>query len=273
MPEQDALIDALDPALRRVVGETWRRRAHEELKAAFAFSRLTQELLEAGAPFESISRFSRGVHDEVRHAEVCRALAARYLGEEGFGERSERGPEALARSSVPIVKVPSPPAVPILASDEDGDARVRAATHAVTLGCVNETIAAVFIEASLEAATSPSARATLGVILADEVEHGRAGWIYLSSVKGDQQIADVVQREMATMVRKVSACWFDDACITLPDGAPDHGLPGNDETHRAVVSALRELVLPGFAQLGFDTAAAREVTDRFAARVPKENGS
>ena len=57
-------------------------------------------------------------------------------------------------------------------------------------------------------------------------------------------------------MRRVAACWFDDAAITLPDGAPEHGLLSNADTHRAVVTALRELVLPGLAALGLDTSAS-----------------
>jgi hypothetical protein len=174
------------------------------------------------------------VHDEVRHAEVCRALASRYLGEE----------------------VPWPGPVPVLADVVAGDARERAALHAVTLGCVNETISAVFIEASHEAAVSPSARATLGVILADEVEHGRAGFSFLASVRGDAALMRTVERELPAIVRRVAACWFDDSAIVLPDGAPEHGLLSNADTHRAVVTALRELVLPGLAALGLETGAS-----------------
>lgn len=245
MPAHDPVIDATEPALRRAVGETWQRRAHEELKAAMGFTLLTQKLLEAGAPAEAITRVSRAVQDEVRHAEVCRALAARYLGAE----------------------VPWPDAVPIEVPPERGDKRALALLHGVTLGCVNETIAAVFIEQSLAATTSPSARATLGVILADEVEHGRAGWVYLASMIGDRDLVAAVQREMASIVRKVTACWFDDVRITLPEGAPEHGLPSNDDTHRSVVMALRDVVLPGFVELGLDTTAARAVMEEYAARA------
>jgi hypothetical protein len=48
MPEHDATIDGMDPSLRREVGGTWRRRAHEELKASMAFAVLSRELLEVG---------------------------------------------------------------------------------------------------------------------------------------------------------------------------------------------------------------------------------
>jgi hypothetical protein len=239
MPERDPVIDAADPALRRRVGETWHRRAHEELKASMAFTLLTRELLEVGAAPDAMARVARAVGDEVRHAEARRALASRYSNEEA--------------SWPPPVQVEAAPL---------GDApRVRASLHAVALGCVNETIASVFIEASHDAAESPSARATLGLILADEVEHGRAGWAYLASVRDDREVMSVVARELGAIVARTAACWFDDAAITIPEGAPAHGLLSNTDTHRCVVTALRDLVLPGFTQLGLDvTDAARAVS-------------
>ena len=240
MPERDPVIDATAPHLRRAVGETWHRRSHEELKASMAFTLLARELLEVGAAPEAMSRVARAVGDEVRHAEALRALASRYLGEDAAW----------------------PPAVLVEAGPLGDAPRVRASLHAVALGCVNETIASVFIEASHDAAESPSARATLGLILADEVEHGRAGWTYLASVRDDRAVMQAVQSELAAIVRRVSACWFDDAAITIPDGAPEHGLLSNSDTHRCVVTALRELVIPGFAQVGLDvTEAARVVTE------------
>jgi hypothetical protein len=234
LPDDDRIIQGMDAALRRRVGETWVRRAHEELKAAMAFSLLSRELLEVGAAPDAIARVARAVGDEVRHAEVLRALGSRYLGQEAGW----------------------PPPVHVEASPLGPNPRARASIHAVTLCCVSETVASVFIEASHEAAVCPSARATLGLILADEVEHGRAGWVYLSSVADDRTVMAAVQGALAPIVRKVAACWFDFSAISIPEGAPEHGLLSNDDVRRCVVTALRELVLPGFAQVGLDVGEA-----------------
>jgi hypothetical protein len=239
MPDHDPVIEGTEPALRRAIGETWLRRAHEELKASMGFAVLSQKLLEVGAAPDAMARVARAVGDEVRHAEICRALASRYLGEDA----------------------PWPSAVPVDVGPRahDEDRLVRASLHTVTMACVNETIAAVFIEASLDGATAPSARAALGLILADEVEHGRAGWLYLGTVMRNADVVRAIQRELGAIVRKVAACWFDDTCITLPDGAEEHGLPSNEATRRSVITALRDIVIPGFEQLGFDAAEAREL--------------
>jgi hypothetical protein len=237
MPEHDAVIVAMEPALRRMVGSTWERRAHEELKASMAFAVLARELLEVGAPPDAMARVARAVADEVRHAELLRALASRVLEED----------------------VGWPPAVHVETTPLGANPRVTASLHAVALCCVNETIAGVFIEASRDVATSPSARIVLGLILADEVEHGRAGWAYLSSVRGERPVREAVQNQLGSIVQTVAACWFDDAAITLPKGAPEHGLLSNEDTHRCVVTALRDLVIPGFVQLGFDVSDAVDV--------------
>jgi len=240
MPDRDDVIDGMDAALRRKVAQTWARRAHEELKAAMAFTLLSRELLAAGAVPDVLARVTRAVSDEVRHAEILRALASRYLGQEA----------------------PWPPGMDLPPESPGEPPRVLASLHVVTLCCVSESIASVFIEASHEAATSPSARASLGVVLADEVEHGRAGWVYLASVREDRTVMTAVQRAMVSMVRKAVESWFDFSAIVLPDGAPEHGLLSNEEVRACVVTALRELVLPGFSQLGLDVTEASAALHR-----------
>jgi hypothetical protein len=210
-----------------------------------SFTLLTRELLTVGAVPEVLARVARAVGDEVRHAEILRALGSRYLGHE----------------------VPWPPGMDVEPSALGDHPRLLASLHAVTLCCVSETIASVFIEASHGAAASPSVRASLGVVLADEVEHGRAGWAYLASVRDDRAVMEAVQGAMVPMVRKAIACWFDFRAITVPQGAPEHGLLCNDEVRACVATALRDLVLPGFAQVGLDVRPAADAVESALGRA------
>jgi hypothetical protein len=240
MPGQDAVIDATEPTLRRAIGETWKRRAHEELKAAMSFTWLSRSLLEVGAAPDALARVTRAVNDEVRHAEALRALASRYLGED------VPWPPPVDMEEEP--PAPTSPASPSYA-------RRRAALHVVTLCCVSESIASVFFETAHDAAVSPSARATLGLVLADEVEHARAGWVYLAGIREDRDVMASLQASLATVVRAVIEAWFDFSAITLPEGAPEHGLLANADVRRCAVTALRDIVRPGFAQVGLDVGA------------------
>lgn len=228
LPEHDPLIDALPSGLRREVADTWERRAHEELKVAAAFSVLTRELLEVGADRSVLAAASRAVNDEVRHAEVCRCLASKYRGTD----------------------VSWPAEVVVEPSSRGDERRMRTTFHVVVLCCVNEAIATTFLGESLDGARSPSARAAVGELLGDEVEHARAGWTYLATQP--RAMLAAVEANLVTLVEPVWKSWWDADRVTLLQGAPEHGVPSVATMRGCVASALREIVAPGFAQLGLD---------------------
>jgi hypothetical protein len=228
LPDSDPVIDAMPAALRHEVARTWERRAHEELKVAAAFTVLTRELLETRGDPRVLAGVSRGVNDEVRHAEVCRSLAAKYRGGD----------------------VPWPPEVIIEPSTRADDRRLRTAFHLFSMCCVNEAIASAFLDASLAGARSPSARAAVGELLADEVEHARIGWIFLATLPA--WLRDAIQANLLTLVQPVWQAWWDGAMVTLREGAPEHGLPAVATTRVCAANALREIVAPGLVQVGFD---------------------
>jgi hypothetical protein len=234
LPESDPIIDAMPSALRQEVAKTWERRAHEELKVAAAFSVLTRELLETRGDPMVLAGISRGVNDEVRHAEVCRSLAGKYRGAE----------------------VPWPAEVIIEPSTRADDRRLRTAFHVVSMCCVNEAIASSYLDASLAGAKSPSARIAVGELLADEVEHARIGWVLLA--RSPSSLRAAIESNLVTLVRPVWQCWWDGTQVTLRDGAPEHGLPSVATTRSCATAALRDIVAPGFAELGFDVGPLLE---------------
>jgi hypothetical protein len=233
LPEHDPVIDAMPPELRLEVARTWERRAHEELKVAAAFSVLCRELLETYAEPEVLALVSRAVHDEVRHAEVCRTLASRYAS----------------------VGLPWPDEVVIEPSQAKIDARLRAAFHLVTMCCVNEAIACSFLDACLAGSTSPCAQAAVGDLLADEVLHARVGWMF--AAKQPRPMLRAIEANLLTLVQPVVHCWWEEGAITMPDGAPEHGIPSAATTRASMLAAMRDIVLPGFERLGFDVGATR----------------
>jgi hypothetical protein len=228
LPESDPVIDAMEPTLRRAVAHTWERRAHEELKVAAAFSVLTRELLETRGDPLVLAAVSRGVNDEVRHAVVCRSLAAKYRGGD----------------------VPWPPEVAIEPSTRADDRRLRTAFHLVSMCCINEAIASTFLETSHAGAKSTSARIAVGELLADEVEHARIGWAFVAKQAAPMRAA--IAANLVTLLKPVWRAWWEGAMVTLKEGAPEHGLPAVTTTRVCAARALREIVAPGFAELGFD---------------------
>jgi hypothetical protein len=235
MPARDERIESLALELRRAVSDTWQRRAHEELKVAAAFSVLCRELLETGADADAVAVAARAVSDEVRHGEICRTLASCYRGEE----------------------VPWPPAVAIDPHPAREDHLVRTALHVTSMCCVNEAIASTFLETSFAGATGLCARAALRELLQDEVEHARLGWLYVARAVRTPMLHEAVQANMLRLVDNCVACWLDCSAITLRDGMPDDGLPSVAVTRACALTAVRELVLPGFEQVGLDVRETR----------------
>src|ERR1700691_4365558 len=116
----DPSIDELDAEMRGRLGRQWASRAQAELRVAGVFTVVSHDLLERGADPAILRIAARAVSDEVRHADLCRALAERYLG------RAVPWPAA-GRSPMPsLARAP---------------AELRATLHTVAMGCVNETLA------------------------------------------------------------------------------------------------------------------------------------
>ena len=236
LPDHDDRIEALDSATRMAIANTWQRRAGEELKVAAAFSVLCRELLETGADGDVLLAASRAIHDEIRHGEICRTLASRYRGE----------------------AVPWPPAVCLKMQRARGPAPAHALLHVAEMCCANEAVSATYLDASFASATGACARAALRELLRDEVEHARFGWIYVGRALAEGPGRAALQEHVLSIVQNIVGCWFDDSAITLRDGMPDDGLPSVSVMRACAVTAMRDLVLPGFEGVGLDVRPARE---------------
>jgi hypothetical protein len=232
----DPCIDTLGSAQRARLGREWASRATAELRVAAVFAYVSHGLLETGADPAVLQLAARAVSDELRHAEVCRHVASRYLGHE----------------------VPWPEAGPALVPELARAPRsLRPTLHTLAMGCINETIASAWLEESLRPATSPLARAAVRELLADDIHHARLGWAHLAS----SFVPPAMRRELGdwlpVLMRAVVSSWLAKASNGMPEGAPSHGIPAFEVTRRVVWSTLDDVVLPGFESLGVPTARAR----------------
>jgi hypothetical protein len=140
-----------------------------------------------GAPAELLAAAQQAGLDEVRHAELCFALASAYRG-------------------APL----APGAFPFGGSVTVAGDLAGLAASVVKEGCVGETLAAIQASAQHEAATDPAVRAALVVIAADEARHAELAW---------RTVAWAVAEGGAEVRRAVRAA-FDEALATLPAPEP-----------------------------------------------------
>jgi hypothetical protein len=146
-------LGQLDPPTRARLGRAWAEDAAFEHASVASFGKLALELLAFGAPAELVRAAHEAALSEVRHAELCFALASDYLG-------APVGPGALVEA----------------ASFTGARTLAELAAAAVREGCVGETLAAAGAAAQHEAATDGAVRAALAVIAADEGGHAELAY-------------------------------------------------------------------------------------------------
>lgn len=237
--ERDPAVERLAPDVRRRVGAIWAERARSELGAGSGFAQVVVGLYAIGARPEVLALATQAAHEEVEHARACHRLAELYLGEE--------------------VAMPRPKKVGMPPHRGATDA-LRASLHVVGLCCFNETIAADFVARCLDASEARAVRESCSTHLRDEIGHARVGWAHLGSGALDARDRAAIAAWMPRLVRANGRAWLSRVRTLPADGVPGHGYPPVRDLERGVREALRDIVLPGLAQVGIDaTAASREL--------------
>lgn len=240
LPVEDASVDALDPQTRGRVSAVWSGRAASELHAAEGFTAIARAVLASGGPSEAQWLAARAVSDEVRHAEICRQVASRYLAQD--------------------VPWPAPAAHPPTAP-LDAPPRLVPALAVVSLSCVQETLGGIFLELCLASTTGALARAALRELLADEIDHGRIGWAYLAGLPAPTQSA--LGPHLPAVLDRCLAAWRSRITEVSGFSAPAHGCPDPTKVEPALLEGLRDVVLPGFEHVGLDAKPAQDWARHF----------
>ncbi len=233
-------VGALGDEGRRTVGATWLERMKQEHLAVGAFSLLARELAAEGCETIVLSLVTRAACDEVRHAEICRRFAVELLGA-----------AAVPASFRGLPKVPMHPGAP------PGD---RVLFHVVEMCCLSETLTGVYFTEMLARTTDRVAREAIESLLEDEIDHGRVGWAYLAGRSRDGSLGGLAEALPAMLDRTfrgiraskpAASSGRDEAQLeTCGYLGPRAGA----EVYRR---ALRDVILPGFEQVGVDLEHAQ----------------
>lgn len=231
---------ALGARGRAVVGASWRERMRQEHLAVGAFALLARELAEEGCSTAVLSLVTRAASDEVRHAEICRRFAAALLGEGEVPARFRGLP------SVPM--------------HERATRAERALYHVVEMCCLSETLTGVYFTEMIARATDPVAREAVESLLEDEVDHGRVGWAYLAERARERRLGGLARELPAMLDRTFGAVLGAAARKGARDDARLEACAylGPRAGADVYARALRDVILPGFEQLGVDLGPARK---------------
>jgi hypothetical protein len=241
IPWDAPIVPALDAEGSKRVGEAWRSRMEQEHLAVGAFSRLALDLAEVGCDSVVLALVTRAAADEVRHADLCRRVAVRHLGEDAVPARL-RGLAGFASR-------------PGLASADDVLLRV------VEMCCLSETFTGAYFTEMIERTGHPMARAAVESLLEDEIDHGRVGWAYLAQVKRDGGGAALDRALPELLVATVKPV-FDEAVQYPEKDDPRleaHAYLSTAAARTIYARTLGDVILPGFDALGVATEKARSM--------------
>jgi hypothetical protein len=152
-----AVFDDDAASLRGWLGERWLADALDEHAAVAAFARLSLALLGAGAPSFLVEAAQRASLEEIRHAELCFALARSY-------SNTPIGPDLLPGALSPIE----------LSSLE------QIAVASFRDGCLGEGFAAALAGHACERAIYPEVRRVLAEVARDESNHAELAWLIIA---------------------------------------------------------------------------------------------
>ncbi|MBX3228672.1 MAG: hypothetical protein KIT84_08470 [Labilithrix sp.] len=233
LPESDPAIDELPKELRDRLATLWHVRSAMERRVGDSFSVVVGALARRNAAPALQTLAKRAVDDEYRHEELSRLVASRYAGRE----------------------MPRAARLSLVQPEYKGESQELKDTLTIIGQCVfNETTAGAYLEASLHTAKTKLARAAISELLSDEIDHGRIGWAHLAELTPAQKkqvepwllpLAYLNLREWRTQTP------YDPGHTAI---LSEHGEPPTKVLHDALVDALKTLIVPGFKQLGMNTA-------------------
>ncbi|MBX3219308.1 MAG: ferritin-like domain-containing protein [Labilithrix sp.] len=221
---------AMDSATRAHLEAYWLDQAASEHASVASFNRFALQLLALGAPSQMVTATLDAARDEVRHAEVCYGLAARY---------SERraGPGKLELPPGPLAVDP-----------------VAVALETLRDGCLGESIAAELAREASERARDPEVAKALAGIAADEERHAELAWRAVAWLVGEhgEPVRAAIDAFAAELAREPEAT----RGVEEDGDAPDHGVLGLDRQLACRRTVIGEIVMPCLQALAGTARAA-----------------
>jgi hypothetical protein len=230
--------EGLSPKTRRALTDAWVKDGLFEHASVATFARFAMQLLAVGAPSRLLRETLAAGRDEIRHAELCFALASAYAGE-------------------PL----EPDCFPIQSDVRVNTDLVAIVEETIVEGCIGETLAALQAAEQARRATDPAVVASLESTVEDETRHAELAWRVTAWAleTGGDRVRRAVERTFADF-RPPDAPTIDLEGVSGDDFVA-HGRLSPDEARATALEALERVVRPcAAALLGLDVMKRRPAT-------------
>lgn len=238
-----AALRDLDARARGSAIATWRGRMVNEYVSARVFTALAGQLDRASL-LSAAPRVHAMIAEEQRHGVLCAAVV-----------------EALGGDAV--AEVPPLAAVPEHPDTGPLEAALR---NILSISCLSETVAVALIDAERRTAGPPELAALLAEILADEVQHARAGWRLLTDL-APRLDAPLRERLSDWLVVAFAHLAEHELAHLPPRPAPSPaaealGVCDGNAARALFFATLDQVIIPGLQAHGLDAAAAWQASQR-----------
>ncbi len=189
----------VDAQVREGLARQWRENGRTEHASVAAFARLSLDLIALGAPPTLLLSANRDALDEIRHAEICFAIARSI---DGKPQSPGPFPEAQRARTLPHDRTR---ALAALAVDSLID------------GALHEGVSARILARLARRAVDPTIASALKSIAADEGRHAAHGWdvVEWCLAEGGRPVADALRGALAVLPSSMTS--------PLPEEARDGG--------------------------------------------------
>jgi len=181
------------------LADQWRENGKTEHASVAAFARLTLDLMALGAPPALIASANRDALDEIRHTELCFAIAR---GLDGKSVSPGPFPQAQRIATLPRARTL---------------ALAKLAVDSLVDGALHEGVSARIIAKLAQRCEVPAIRAALKEIAADEGRHAAHGWTVVDwcLAQGGRPVGNALLGAICTLPREMRS--------DLPAAAADGG--------------------------------------------------
>jgi hypothetical protein len=230
--------DAYDPASLAEARVRWKKRMVDEYGSTTVFSALALQLVEANASLDASAVTLKMAQDELRHAETCGQVVIALGG--SHHARRDTTVQPIAQHA--------------------GCGAEERALRNVLVTCMSEMYSVSFFVASLDRMKDPYLRAITRELLADEVLHGRFGFLYLQGCAEWLGARPDVRASVSRYLRHVFAV-CEREFVREPRaraGADDDvlGLVSSDLAREVFLDTMEHAVAPGLERFGLDAHRA-----------------
>jgi len=218
-------VQGLDCAQRAIVAQYWWQRAEGEMTSWVGFGHVLADLRVRGASDSILRLAERAVADEQRHAYWCRDWALRF-GAEDCGD-------VRPRTTRPVT---------FRGATAEENQLLR-----IALCCFTESVGCFVLREARRQIRLPELRKQNQRHLADELQHSRVGWGYLSMLGARDQ------RTLRFWIPRLLEL-LPSVCVEGPEADHEALVPYGYFTSRllgeAHQQALNHVILPGLDHLG-----------------------